>query len=293
MHQAIVTSCDIFFYQTALQVGPDKIAATARKFGINQTFDELHIPQNKGTLPDTAWKQRVFHERWWPGETPSFGIGQGALAVNPLQLCVMCSRIANGQKALMPRLVKSIGGKEMPAGNAVADIAVDPAHLAFVRAAMADVVTSGTAAATAKLGLGPIMMAGKTGTAQAHTYKGSRGTVHMDWAMRDHAWFIAFAPVDEPRYAMAVLVEHGGWGASAAAPRAAEIMKVALLKDPEIRARIVTPVPGPSDQSITTNPDQPPAEGAAPPEPTPIPGQQQQPTAPPMLPQAPQPVDPQ
>jgi len=289
MHQAIVTSCDIFFYQTALEVGPDAIAETARKFGINQTFPEIHIPQNKGTLPDTAWKQRVFHERWWPGETPSFGIGQGALAVNPLQLCVMCSRIANGKKQLMPRLVKSIGGKDLPRGDEVPDIPVDPEHLAFVRKAMADVVTSGTAQLTAKLGLGPIMMAGKTGTAQAHTYKGARGTVHMEWAMRDHAWFIAFAPVDEPRYAMAVLVEHGGWGASAAAPRAAEIMKVALLKDPEIRARIVTPLPTPEPVG---NPDGPPVEGAAPEAPTPIPGQPQQPTAPPPLPPAPQ-IDPQ
>ncbi len=287
MHQAIVTSCDIFFYQTALEVGPDAIAAMARKFGINQVFDELHIPQKKGTLPDTAWKQRVFHERWWPGETPSFGIGQGALAVNPLQLCVMCSRIANGQKALMPRLVKSIGGKELPRGSDVPDIPVDPAHLAFVRAAMADVVTSGTAAATAQLGLGPIMMAGKTGTAQAHTYKGGRATLHMGWAQRDHAWFIAFAPVDEPRYAMAVLVEHGGWGASAAAPRAREIMKVALLKDPEIRARIVTPLPPQESGPVVSSPDEGPrAEGAAPPEPTPIPGQPQQPAAPPPVPES-------
>ena len=277
MHQAIVTSCDIFFYQTALQVGPDRIAETARKFGINQVFPEIHIPQNKGTLPDTAWKERVFHERWWPGETPSFGIGQGALAVNPLQLCVMCSRIANGKKQLMPRLIKSIGGKELPPGSEVPDIPVDPAHLAFVQKAMADVVTSGTAAATAKLGLGPIMMAGKTGTAQAHNYKGARGTVHMGWEMRDHAWFIAFAPVDEPRYAMSVLVQHGGWGASAAAPRAAEIMKVALLKDPEIRARIVTPTP---IEPVGGNPDGPPVEGAAPEAPTPIPGQAQQPIAP-------------
>ena len=245
MHQAIVTSCDIFFYNTALEVGPDLIAATARKFGINQVFDELHIPQSRGTLPDVAWKERTFHERWWPGETPSFGIGQGALAVNPLQLCVMCSRIANGSKALMPRLIKSVGGKEYPRGSDVPNIEVNPAHLAFVRQAMADVVTSGTAASTGQLGLGSVMMAGKTGTAQAHTYKGGRGTLHMDWAQRDHAWFIAFAPVDEPRYAMSVLVEHGGWGASAAAPRAREIMKVALLKDPQVRARIETPLPTP------------------------------------------------
>jgi len=261
MHQAIVTSCDIFFYNTALEVGPDAIAVTARKFGINQTFDEIHIKQSKGTLPDTAWKQRVFHERWWPGETPSFGIGQGALAVNPLQLCVMCSRIANGHKALMPRLVKSVGGEELPPGSAVPDIAVAPEHLAFVRSAMADVVTSGTAASTGQLGLGPVMMAGKTGTAQAHTYAGGRATLHLGWAQRDHAWFIAFAPADQPRYAMSVLVEHGGWGASAAAPKAREIMRVALLKDPEIRARIETPLPSaaPTPPGAATAPGPAPA----------------------------------
>ncbi len=246
MHQAIVTSCDIFFYNTALEVGPDLIAVTARKFGINQTFDELHIPQNRGTLPDIAWKERTFHERWWPGETPSFGIGQGALAVNPLQLCVMCSRLANGTKALVPRLIKSIGGEEMPPGSAVPTLDVNPDHAKFVRAAMADVVTSGTAALTGQLGLGPLMMAGKTGTAQAHTYSGGHGAhgAQGAWSQRDHAWFVAFAPYDDPRYAMSVLVEHGGWGASAAAPKAREIMRVALLKDPEVRDRIVTPLPG-------------------------------------------------
>ncbi|MDB5438637.1 MAG: mrdA, partial [Caulobacteraceae bacterium] len=91
----------------------------------------------------------------------------------------------------------------------------------------------------------PIKMAGKTGTAQAHSYgSGPRATLNLAWEKRDHAWFIAFAPHDAPRYACAVLVEHGGWGASAAAPRAREIMRVALLKDPEVRARIVQgPVP--------------------------------------------------
>jgi penicillin-binding protein 2 len=273
MHQAIVTSCDIFFYNTALEVGPDLIAATARKFGINQTFDELHIPQNRGTLPDIAWKERTFHERWWPGETPSFGIGQGALAVNPLQLCVMCSRLANGKKALMPRLIKSIGGEELPRGNAVPNLDVNQEHVAFVRAAMADVVTSGTAASTGKLGLGPLMMAGKTGTAQAHSYGGGRGAhgAQGAWAQRDHAWFVAFAPYDDPRYAMSVLVEHGGWGASAAAPKAREIMRVALLKDPEVRDRIVSPLPGtagppppgPELRDLPPPPDDLPA-GAAP-----------------------------
>ena len=93
--------------------------------------------------------------------------------------------------------------------------------------------------------LGPIKMAGKTGTAQSHNYGSGHGAhgAQGAWALRDHAWFICFAPYDDPRYAMSVLVEHGGFGADAAAPKAAQIMKVALLKDPQVRARIVQPIP--------------------------------------------------
>ncbi len=252
MHSAIVTSCDVFFYQTALKCGPDAIAATARHFGINQVFDQIHIPQRAGTLPDTAWKKRTFknpaEQIWYPGETPSFGIGQGALAVNPLQLCVMASRLANGQKALEPRLIKSIGGQEMPSGAAAPDLPFQQEHLAFVRAAMASVANDarGTAFLTAQLGLGPVKMAGKTGTAQAHSYEsghGAHGAVG-EWEKRDHGWFIAFAPYDAPRYALSVLVEHGGFGGAAAAPKAREIMRTVLLKDPEIIARIQTPLGG-------------------------------------------------
>jgi penicillin-binding protein 2 len=174
------------------------------------------------------------------------GIGQGYTNVNALQLCVQVARIANGQKALMPRLIHSVGGKVQPSGAAVPDLTVDRTHLTFVRQAMADVVLSGTAAATADLNLGPIKMAGKTGTAQAYSYGGGHGAHGAvgEWKLRDHAWFIAFAPYDDPRYAISVLVEHGGFGAQAAAPRAREIMRVALLKDPEIRARIEQPLPG-------------------------------------------------
>ena len=128
---------------------------------------------------------------------------------------------------------------------------------------MAAVVTSGTAAGVANLGLGPVMMAGKTGTAQAHTYQGGHGQHGATgaWAGRDHAWFIAFAPYDDPRYAMSVLVEHGGFGAEAAAPKAREIMRVALLKDPQVRTRIERPLPMPAMPA--TPPGQRP-EGAAP-----------------------------
>jgi penicillin-binding protein 2 len=246
MHGAIVTSCDVFFYNTALAVGPDLIAATARKFGINEIFDIGINGQKAGVLPSTEWKRQYFAKRnpanmkWFPGETPSFGIGQGYLAVNPLQLAVMCARLANGQKAINPRLIKSVGGREMPPGSLAPELPFDKSHIAFVRTAMADVVQSGTAAKTAQLGLGPVKMAGKTGTAQAHTYLTGHGAhgAQGAWALRDHGWFIAFAPFDDPRYAIAVLVEHGGFGADAAAPKARDIMRTVLLKDPEVLKRI-------------------------------------------------------
>jgi penicillin-binding protein 2 len=268
MHGAIAASCDIFFYQTALGIGPDPIAATARQFGLGQIFD-IGIPgQKPGIVPDTAYKRRAFPKDpvWHPGETPSIGIGQGYVNVNALQLCVQAARLANGVKALQPRLIHSIGGVVQPSGAQAPDLPFDKAHIDFVRAAMAAVVTSGTAASTAQLGLGPVMMAGKTGTAQVHSYAGGHGAHGAvgAWALRDHAWFIAFAPYDDPRYALSVLVEHGGFGATASAPKAAELMRVALLKDPQVRARIVQPMP-----LAPTPPAPADLEAAAPPPPTP------------------------
>jgi len=270
MHSAIASSCDIFFYQTALEVGPELLSQTAHACGLGQLFDIGISGQKRGIVPSPAWKREYFKNasnpemrRWWPGETPSFGIGQGALAVNPLQLCVMAARLANSKKALNPRLIKSVGGRELPSGAAVPDLPFAPEHLTFVREAMAEVTASGTAAAVSDLGLGPIKMAGKTGTAQAHSYgSGSRATLHLDWEKRDHAWFICFAPYDDPRYACSVLVQHGGWGASAAAPRAREVMRVALLKDPDVVKRVQQPLPMPRIDPAA------PAEGRAPPPPT-------------------------
>ena len=263
---AIATSCDIYFYQCALTLGPDKIAAVARKFGLGEIFD-LGIPgQKPGLVPDTAYKRRTFKKDpvWHPGETPSMGIGQGYLNLNPLQLAVQASRLANGGRAIEPRLIHSIGGVVQARNETAPDLPFSKEHMLFIRDAMAAVTTSGTAAAFAKLGLGDIQMAGKTGTAQAHNYTGGGHGAHGAqgaWEGRDHAWFIAFAPYDNPRYAMSVLVEHGGFGASAAAPKAREIMRVALLKDPEIRAMIEKPLPLPA---LPKDGDVP-VEGAAPP----------------------------
>jgi len=273
LRSAIATSCDIFFYQTALVVGPDRIAATARKFGLGQTFDIGTDQQKRGLVPDTAYKRQHFpHDPvWHPGETPSMGIGQGYTNINPLQLCVQASRLANGVKAIQPRLIHSIGGVVQPTNATAPDLPFAKEHLDFVREAMAAVtgasgakVAQATGAALGDLGLGPVKMAGKTGTAQSHNYAAGTHGAHGAqgaWALRDHAWFIAFAPYDDPRYALSVLVEHGGFGAGSAGPKAREIMRVALLKDPEVRARIVTPEPMP--QLPYDIPD-----GVAPPPPT-------------------------
>ncbi len=249
LHDAIKTSCDIYFYQIALEIGPQRIADTARKFGLGGTFD-IGIPgQKPGIVPDPAYKRHAFpHDPvWHGGETPNMGIGQGYLAVNALQLCVMCSRLANGGVALEPRLVHAIGDQVQPSGAQAPPLPFASEHLAFVRAAMASVANDagGTAAKTVQLGLGAVKMAGKTGTAQAHSYGGGHGAHGATgaWELRDHAWFIAFAPYDDPRYALSVLVEHGGFGADAAAPKAAELMRVALLKDPQVRSRIEQPLP--------------------------------------------------
>ncbi|KQY91510.1 penicillin-binding protein 2 [Caulobacter sp. Root1455] len=252
MHAAIKNSCDVYFYQMALRIGPDPIAAAAKAFGYGGTFD-IGIPgQKKGLVGTRAWKKKAFKRDpvWHPGDSVPYGIGQGYINVNALQLAVMTARLANGRKALNPRLVKSVGGVEQPHGDAVADLPFSQEHLEIVRAGMAAVANDPTGGAfkQSQLGLGDVKMAGKTGTAQVRQYAAgaSRSNQGIAWKLKDHNLFIAFAPYDDPRYALSVIIEHGGqFGSSAAAPRAREVMRVALLKDPEIRARIERPMPLP------------------------------------------------
>ncbi|HQP19582.1 MAG TPA: penicillin-binding protein 2, partial [Phenylobacterium sp.] len=240
MHDAIKNSCDIYFYQTALRIGPDPIAKAANALGFGQTFD-IGLPgQKKGVVGSRAWKRKAVKREpvWQPGDSVSYGIGQGYVAVNALQLAVMTARLANGKKALNPRLIKSVGGRELKRGNAVSDLPFQQPHLDYVRGGMIAVANDvrGTAYRQSQLGLGDVMMAGKTGTAQVRSYDNltSRNSAAYQWKLKDHNLFVAFAPVDDPRYAVSVIIEHGGLGgATAAAPRAREVMRVALLKDPE------------------------------------------------------------
>jgi penicillin-binding protein 2 len=244
LRSAIKNSCNVYFMTLAVEMGPDAVAETARDLGFGQTFDIGISGQKPGLVPDTQWRRDNpvrGDGKWYPGETPSYAIGQGALNVNALQLAVYTSRIANGQKAVVPRLIKSIGGVEQAPGAAFADLPYDAEWLKMLREGMEAVTDiGGTGFRNSQLGLGPIRMAGKTGTAQARNYgAGSRKGTGRPWAEKDHNLFIAYAPTDAPRYAVAVIVQHGGLGGgTAGAPRAREVMRVALLKDPEIRTRL-------------------------------------------------------
>ncbi|HEY0053093.1 MAG TPA: penicillin-binding transpeptidase domain-containing protein, partial [Caulobacteraceae bacterium] len=298
MHDAIKNSCDVYFYAMCNRAGVDKIKEVAMGLGFMQTFDIGVGNQRKGLIPSTAWKRETYPNDpvWHPGETTSVAIGQGAVTVNALQLAVMASRVANGRKALNPRLIKSIGGVEQPSGAEAPDLPFKREHMEVLQGGMRAVAndTSGTAYRQSQLGLGDILMAGKTGTAQVRDYSraASRKSSSVTWRLKDHNLFVAYAPVDAPRYAVAVIIEHGGLGgATAGAPRAREIMRTALLKDPEMRGRITRPPPPAPTGPEVANEGAAPVEGAAPPPPvatappTPAPAPAPAPTPAPAAPQ--------
>lgn len=272
MHDAIKTSCDVYFYHMCNRAGVDKIQEVAKKIGYMQTYDIGVGNQKAGTIPSRAWKANYNRRNpnpdsrtWYPGETLSVAIGQGDVNVTALQLAVTTARFANAQKAIMPRLIKSVGGRERPSGGDVPDLPFPREHLEIVRQGMVAVANDvgGGAYRQSQLGLGDIQMAGKTGTAQVRNY-GSGSRKSNVWALKDHNLFVAFAPIDEPRYAIAVIIEHGGLGgATAAAPRAREIMRTTLLKDPDMVARVTRPAP----PTPTGTDEVVEIEGAAPPEP--------------------------
>jgi penicillin-binding protein 2 len=209
MHSAIEHSCNAYFWATGLKTDPQQTTEMVNYLGYGEEFD-LPIPSQRfGTMPNPKWLEEKYHRKWQGYDTANTSIGQGYVLINPMQLAVMPARIASG-KLLQPRLL--MGGPRKP----IAPLAINAEHLEYVRKAMASVVNDHGTAAASKLPLDGIQMAGKTGTAQVFRL-GERGHT-ANWALRDHALFIAFAPVDKPRYAIGCIIEHGGFGASAAAP---------------------------------------------------------------------------
>ena len=209
MHSAIERSCNTYFWATGLITDPQKTTEMVQYLGYGEKFD-LPIPtQRFGTMPNPEWLKKKYNREWQGYDSANTSIGQGYVLVNPMQLAVMPGRLASG-KLLQPRLLLTDNGRPAP------NIDADPTHLEIVRKAMAAVVNGGGTAVASKLPLDGIQMAGKTGTAQVFRL-GERGH-QSNWALRDHALFIAFAPADKPRFAIGCIIEHGGFGASAAAP---------------------------------------------------------------------------
>ena len=243
MHLAIKNSCDVYFYECARRTGIDAIAAVGRKFGLGQAYG-LEIPgEKKGLMPDPEWKQRVRKDIWRDGDTYNVGIGQGAVLTTPLQLCVMCARLANGGKAVIPHVIKSYDGVNYERPVPL-DLGFNPDHVAIVHSGMDAVTNQGGTAARSRLAVEGFDMAGKTGTAQVRRLTAElrgRSPDSIPWEFRDHALFIAFAPVINPRYAISVVVEHGGGGSRMAAPIAKEIMTLVGRRDPARQKLFVPP----------------------------------------------------
>jgi penicillin-binding protein 2 len=244
MALGIKNSCDCYFYEIARRAGIDKIAETARMFGLGSA-EGLDLPGEKpGLIPDTTWKKAYFGDVWHPGETLVAGIGQGFITATPLQLCVMTARIANGGYAVKPRLVRRISdGSQNDEGNPVfPGIEVPEDYLKVLRNGM-DLVTNGDrgTAYRSRIDIPGMEMAGKTGTSQVRRItmaERARGVIkneNLPWNQRDNALFVAFAPVHAPRYACCVVVEHGGGGSAVAAPIARDILIECQRRDPSRR----------------------------------------------------------
>jgi len=258
LHDAIKHSCDVYFYQAALRAGPERIAAVARQFGLGQHFD-VSVPNVRdGLIPDPTWWRENRGEAWTGGLTVNYGIGQGAMGVTPLQLAVMAARLGNNGLAVTPRLIREAPGVGDPPQPPHMS-GIEAEYLARVRDGMFGVCNEpgGTAVRAGALELvrhpetgaavpltpenrswQPVQIAGKTGTAQVRALGANRGRHYstIEWKYRDNALFCCFGPWHEPRYACAVVVEHGGAGSAVAGPIAREIMRATLMRDPSKRA---------------------------------------------------------
>jgi penicillin-binding protein 2 len=230
LHKAIVESCDTYFYQLGPKLGVDRIAKWARAFGLGEKTGVVLDDEKSGTIPDTEWKRKRFRQPWFPGETVSVAIGQGYVTVTPLQLANMMAAVANGGKLYRPYLVNKVesvdGATVREYGpELIRTIELKPDTLKRVHEALADVVNgAGGTGGAARSQL--LTIAGKTGTAQVVEMKGGYvKTEQLTYFNRDHAWFVSYAPVDNPQIAIAVLVEHGGHGGDAAAPMAKKVFE--------------------------------------------------------------------
>ena len=261
---AIKRSCDVYFYEVARRLGVDRLSETAKKFGLGQKVLAGFHEEKAGVVPNTKWKLNQIGKNWYLGETLHAGIGQGYFLSTPLQLCLMTAQLANGGFKLKPRIVVDENDKanslqqyldfrkENPNDTSSIDLQVfnfnlrplfrNQENINFVKDAMfaATNEVGGTSYGSRHRSK-EFMFAGKTGSSQIKRFTEEQREAEVKqtdiiYKERDHAWFVAFAPVEDPKYAISVLVEHGGSGSSAAAPVAKKVIKKIIERHEERNA---------------------------------------------------------
>ena len=225
--KAIAESCDVYFYKVGNQLGIDPISRYSRQFGLGSKTGIALSSERSGLVPSREWKQKNRGEPWYPGETISVAIGQGFLSVTPIQMAKVVSIVATNGQMVQPRLLKGVrlrrtgNFKEEPPPS-TQQASISPQTFFQIKKGLAAVVTKGTAKQAQS---DIVSIAGKTGTAQVVALKDDDDKTEVRKKHRDHAWFVAFAPIEEPKIAVAVIVEHMGHGGSAAAPLAKTLIE--------------------------------------------------------------------
>ena len=262
MREGIKQSCDIYFYEVARLLGIDRLSETARNFGLGKQVLEGLVEERTGVVPNTSWKKRNIGKNWYLGETLHAGIGQGYWQTSPLQLCLMTAQIANGGYEIKPRIIlnkeneeeskeleKFLNEKKINSKNnsgfddfvfryKYKNLFNNPENIKFVQDALFGATNEpGGTSFGSRLTKKDFIFAGKTGTSQVKRFTARQRELEiknedLPYKERDHALFVAFAPYKDPRYAISVVIEHGGSGSKSAAPIAKKVIKKVLEKHP-------------------------------------------------------------
>jgi penicillin-binding protein 2 len=210
LERALEQSCDVYFYTLGQKLGIERIAAYARRFELGQPTGIDLEGERVGLVPDAQWSERVRHHPWYPGETISVAIGQGALLTTPLQIATMVAAVANGGRLVTPHLVPEA------AVRPPRSLGLAPGILEPIRRGLWRVVNGQGTAGAARLAA--VEVAGKTGTVQVVAHEAYQDSSQLPWEKRNHAWFVSYAPAATPELVVVVFLEHGGQGSRAAAP---------------------------------------------------------------------------
>ena len=254
LRKGIQRSCDVYFYEVARKLGVDRLSETAKKFGLGKKVLNDFAEERSGVVPNTKWKKKFIGQNWYLGETLHSGIGQGYFQSTPIQLCLMTAQIANGGFKLNPKIISDQNknrlrefikykndnpNEQLPLDLLVSNFDLKPLfrnqeNINFVKDAMyAATNEAGGTSFRSRLKDKKFMFAGKTGSSQIKRFTALQRELEVkqeeiEYKDRDHALFVAFAPVDDPKYAISVVVEHGGTGSGSAAPIAKKVIKKTL-----------------------------------------------------------------